>query len=50
MTPIGRALLAFVAHVFRSRLSLPLEIAAQRPDPGGVALPQLVPLAGGFGV
>jgi hypothetical protein len=30
MPPIGRALLAFVAHFFRSRVSLQLEIAALR--------------------
>jgi len=30
MTPVGRALLAFVASLFRSRLSLQLEIVALR--------------------
>ena len=30
MTPIGRALLAFVACLFRSRMSLQLEIVALR--------------------
>jgi len=30
MTPIGRALRAFVASVFRSRMSVPLEIVALR--------------------
>jgi hypothetical protein len=30
MTPIGRVLLAFGASLFRSRMSLPLEIVALR--------------------
>ena len=45
MPPIGRALLAFVASIFRSRLSLQVEIVALRHYAEFRLMPSRTPVA-----